>query len=93
MSVKERSKKLLLRIIDKLDEEDSIVPRVSRDTSLVDPAAINFLFFENPVWDFFSETIAGESSSSVGSPPAPIYRLVLNSPSTLPYTLAYYPPI
>ena len=90
ISVKERSKKLLLRVINKLDKEDSIIPRVPRDSSLINPITINFLFSENPVWNFFSKTSAGESSNSIGSPLVPIYYFILNNPSTLPYTLAYY---
>jgi hypothetical protein len=75
LAVQGRIDKLATRVGAEVDEEDGVTPEVPRDSSLAEPSAVDFLSPGNPVWDFFSETVVGEPSNSVGFPLVPMYHL------------------
>ena len=93
LSVQEKINKLSTRVSTKLNEEDSINSIITSGPPIVRSSTTNFPFPGNSFWNFFSENVAKEPLRSIGSPLVPIYYLILSTPSTLFYTLAYYLPI
>ncbi len=65
----------------KLDIEDRVNPDTPLDPSVVKSSAVDFPSPGNPFWDFFSETVVGESSHSVGFLLVPMCRLSRCIPS------------
>ncbi len=73
--VQEKADKLSSRVMAELDVEDGVTPDAPLDSSVVEPSAVDFPSPGNPFWDFFSETVVGESSHSVGFLLVPMYHL------------------
>ena len=91
--VQERIDKLFTRVSAELNEENSVNFIITSRPPIVGSSATNFPSPGNSFWNFFSENAIEEPLRSIGFPLVPIYYPIPSTPSTLPYTLAYYLPI